>query len=143
MQLVHSVCRKCGCGAGNLYSALHKYNHEHCFGCGTGFFSYCNFDEYGNPILDEKSEEIINTKKGYGTCLTKDYEMITFIQKPSLERVKELEKEAISLVLWNDDENCLDVIVGEPLTKEDVIRFDENRIIKKYMTEPKIGGSIK
>lgn len=135
----NGVCKKCGCGTTAIADSNTQSSKEYCFGCGVSIVTDYKLDDNGMLILEGNlPASTTTTITGYGTCLTKDKVLITFTKKPSDERIKELEKEATSLVLWNENKEWLDVIVGSPLMKKDVVLLEDTFAIDKYINEPEL-----
>lgn len=133
----NGVCRKCGCGTTGAGESKFQSNNEFCFGCGTRKWLQPREDKEGNVIFSKGRPIMVDgEEKAFGTCLTKDYKLITFIEKPSRDRIMELKEDALSLVLWNEENEWLDVIVGSPLMRKDVILLESDYSIKEYICEP-------
>lgn len=133
----NGVCLKCGAGTSGEGESRFQSDYELCFGCGTRRWFQPKEDKEGNIIFSkgrpimEKGEE-----QGFGTCLTKDYKLITLTKMPSKERIEELKEDAISLVIWDEKNKWLDVITGNPLMRKDVILLENDYSIKEYINEP-------
>lgn len=133
----NGVCTKCGCGTTADGDSRFQSDYELCFGCGTRKWFQPKEDEDG-LIVFSKGQPIMvkGEEQGFGTCLTKDFTLITFTKEPSKARIKELKENSLSLVLWNKDLSWLDVVVGSPLMRKDVILLENNYSVKKYVNEP-------
>lgn len=133
----NGVCGICGCGTTGRGDSRIQSDYEFCFGCGTRRWVQPKEDKNGDVLFSDGSIVMEEDKEqGFGTCLTKDNRLITFTKKPSDDRIKELKKEAVSLVLWNDKASWLDVIAGSPLMRKDVILLENDYSVKEYINEP-------
>lgn len=133
----NGVCLKCGCGTTGTGDSKLQSDYEYCFGCGTRSWTQPREDKDGNVVFSKSRPVMVEgEEKAFGTCLTKDYKLITFTEKPSRDRIMELKEKALSLVLWNEENGWLDVIVGSPLMRKDVILLESDYSIKEYISEP-------
>lgn len=133
----NGICSKCGCGTTGVGESRFQSDSEYCFGCGTRTWTQPKEDKDGNIVFSKGRPVMVEgEEKAFGTCLTKDYRLITFIEKPSRDRIMELKENALSLVVWNEENEWLDVIVGSPLMRKDVILLESDYSIKEYICEP-------
>lgn len=134
----NGVCQRCGCGTTGEGSSRFQSDYELCFGCGMIKWYQPRELNDGEEIPSDNGGIIMveGKKVAFGTCLTKDYKLITFTKMPSKDTIDELKENAINLVIWNEENEWLDVIVGNPLMRKDVILLEKNYSIKEYINEP-------
>lgn len=128
----YGVCHICGCGTSGEGTTDTQSDYSVCYGCGSEYHITPQKDSNGNIMKGF----IKNKIQRYGTCLTKDNELITFSEKPSKERISELSQNAKSFVIWNEDSEWLDVICGAPLMRKDVILLERDYTVIKHTMEP-------
>lgn len=136
----NGICLKCGCGTSGRGDTIYQSDYSICFGCGSEYYYGPEYDEDGNVVLDTliKPGTVKFTetkKKAFGSCLTKENELIRFSKKPSQDRIEELSKNAKYLVIWNEECDWLDVIVGTCPMRKDVVLLEQDFSINGYITE--------